>query len=123
MSNSPAYSEEWVPGPKKTSFYTRTYSLQAGVTPKAHIIFVHGFAEHIARYEHAFPVWVEHSISVFAYDQRGFGKTGLDDFRTPGSSWGKTSWDDQMQDIEFFVEREREKLGPSIPVFLMGHSM
>ena len=40
------YVEDWIVGPEDTKFYTRTYDVQ---NPKAHVVFVHGFQEHIAR--------------------------------------------------------------------------
>lgn len=45
--------------------------------PVATVTFVHGLGEHIARYEHVFSKFAENSIRVFAYDQRGFGRTVL----------------------------------------------
>jgi len=122
MSTSTTFAEAWVEGPKTTSFYTRTY--EATAPQKAHIVFAHGFAEHVGRYEQAFPVYASKGISVFAYDQRGFGRTALDtEHKSPSSSWGVTSWRDQQEDISFFILRERERLGPQVPIVLMGHSM
>lgn len=120
-----AYAEAWLEGPKSTSFYTRTYDVPAEAGPaKAHIVFVHGFAEHIGRYENTFPVYASKGISVFAYDQRGFGRTALDEkSKSAKSSWGVTSWKDQQEDIAFFILRERKRLDATIPIFLMGHSM
>ncbi|KAF8328238.1 lysophospholipase [Cantharellus anzutake] len=120
------YKEAWITGSHDNSpFYTRTYDLpDAQVRPKAHLIFIHGFIEHIGRYSSIFPGWVERGITVFAFDQRGFGLTATDkDNKSTKASYSKTSWKDQMEDISFFILRERERLGPSIPFFLMGHSM
>ena len=116
------YTDAWVDGPLSTKFYTRTY---AAATPAvAHVVFVHGFAEHVGRYEQTFPVYALKGISVFAYDQRGFGRTACDKAnKSPASSWGVTSWKNQQDDIAFFILRERERLGPHLPIFLMGHSM
>ncbi|KAF8314938.1 alpha/beta-hydrolase [Clavulina sp. PMI_390] len=116
------YSEEWVIGPKATAFYTRTYN--PAEAPKAAIVFLHGFVEHIGRYEAAFPQYSAKSISVFAFDQRGFGRTVWDEeHRSKDSKWASTHWDDQREDIIFFVKREKERVGKDIPLFLMGHSM
>jgi acylglycerol lipase len=119
---SPPYTDAWVDGLLSTKFYTRTY---AATTPAiAHVVFVHGFAEHVGRYEQTFPVYASKGISVFAYDQRGFGRTACDNAnKSPASSWGVTSWKSQQDDIAFFILRERERLGPELPIFLMGHSM
>jgi len=123
---SPQYVEEWVSqgdGPSKTSFYTRRYNAASG-QPKAHLLFIHGFVEHCARYDRAFSQWAAKDISVFAFDQRGYGKTATDEEnKSAYSSYGKTSWKEQMLDIAFFITREKERIGSGVPIFLMGHSM
>ena len=121
-----AYKEAWITGSHDdSSFYTRTYNLPyPDASPVAHLIYIHGFIEHIDRYSGIFPKWVQRGVTLFAFDQRGFGLTATDkDHKSAGASYSKTSWRDQMEDISFFVLRERERLGPSIPIFLMGHSM
>ncbi|KAG1758353.1 alpha beta-hydrolase [Suillus occidentalis] len=116
-----AFLESWLVGPQHTQFYTRTY--RPASTTKAVVIFVHGFIEHVARYEHVFPAWSARGLAVFAYDQRGFGRTALDmERKSKESSYGKTSWKEQFQDIEWAVNHAKSEFG-SIPVFLYGHSM
>ncbi|KAF8886024.1 Alpha/Beta hydrolase protein [Infundibulicybe gibba] len=125
---SPA--ESWLVGPSSTRFFTRTYTPESE-PPKAVIVFVHGFAEHSGRYTHFHPLLVAHGFAIFAFDQRGFGRTALDPVqssedaesgRSKSSSYGKTSWADQMRDIAWAVGVAKEKF-PDTPVFLMGHSM
>ncbi|KAL0072551.1 hypothetical protein AAF712_000314 [Marasmius tenuissimus] len=116
------YTEAWLqkPEPHTIKFYTRTYSCQQ---PKAVLVFIHGFAEHVGRYDHIHPRFPKHGIALFTFDQRGFGRTALDEKeRSKDSSWGKTSWDDQMQDISWALKHAQETF-PGIPLFLMGHSM
>lgn len=61
---------------------------------------------------------------MLAYDQRGFGKTGLDKNRSKTSSYGKTSTADQVADAEFFIKHARARVGvEGIKTFLVGHSM
>lgn len=116
-----AFLESWLAGPQHTQFYTRTY--RPASTAKAVVIFVHGFIEHIARYEHVFPTWSARDIAIFAYDQRGFGRTALDtEKKSKDSSYAKTSWKEQFQDIEWAINHAKSEFG-SIPVFLYGHSM
>jgi len=123
---STQYTEEWVTygdGMGKTSFYTRRYDAANG-QPKAHLVFIHGFVEHCARYDRALSQWAAKGISVFTFDQRGYGKTATDEEnKSAYSSYGKTSWKEQMQDIAFFITREKERIGSGVPIFLMGHSM
>lgn len=120
--SSTAYTETWLAGPPSgsTKFYTRTYRPTS--SPKAVIVFVHGFAEHIGRYEHFHPRFPEHGIAVFTYDQRGYGKTGQDPNRSPGSAYGNTTWKEQMVDLAWALEHAKKEFSGT-PVFLMGHSM
>jgi acylglycerol lipase len=37
---------------------------------------VHGFGEHIARYDRMFSVFASQGIECYGYDQRGWGETG-----------------------------------------------
>ena len=116
------FAEKWLLGPSKTNFYTRTYTPSG--PPKALLVFMHGFIEHIGRYEHVFPKWQERGIAVFSMDQRGFGRTSEDlDHRSANSSYGKTSGVDQLMDAEWAIQSGREAFGEHVPTFLMGHSM
>ncbi|KAF8342951.1 alpha beta-hydrolase [Cantharellus anzutake] len=119
-----AYTEAWVSGRDNTNFYTRAYSLPYGIKPVAHIVFIHGFIEHIGRYDAIFRRWQTKNVSVFGFDQRGWGRTALD---KEHSSWnalyGLTTWEHQMEDIAFFINRERQAVGYGVPIFLMGQSM
>ena len=114
------FEESWLAGPAGTKFYTRTYKADQ---PKALLVFVHGFAEHVGRYNHVHVKYPEKGITLFTYDARGFGKTALDVAnKSKGSSYGKTSWKEQFGDIEWAIEHARKEV-PDVPTFLMGHSM
>ena len=117
---SASFEEIWVTGPAGTQFYTRTYKADH---PKALLVFVHGFAEHVGRYGHAHVKYPQKDITVFTYDARGFGKTALDvENKSKESSYGKTSWKEQFGDIEWAIGHARKEV-PGVPTFLMGHSM
>ncbi|KAG8885156.1 hypothetical protein FRB97_001974 [Tulasnella sp. 331] len=117
------FKEEWIVGPENTKFYTRFYP--ASSDPVASIVFVHGFQEHITRYDHVFTRFATTGkIDVFGYDQRGWGRTACDEAnKTPSSAYGLTNRKHQLDDLEFFVEREAERVGPNRPIFVFGHSM
>jgi len=118
--STPPYTEAWLTSHSDTKLYTRTYK---AADTKAVLIFVHGFCEHVGRYEHAHPKWAERGITVFTYDGRGFGRSALDQQnKSKDSFYGKTSWNDQFRDIEWAIEHVRNEF-PGAPVFLMGHSM
>ncbi|KAF5355062.1 hypothetical protein D9756_005516 [Leucocoprinus leucothites] len=122
MSQVP-YTEIWLQGPSNTQFYTRTYAPEASQPVRAVIVFIHGFAEHVGRYTHFHPLFARHGFAVLAIDQRGFGLTGQDvEKRSKGSTYGKTSWKDQMGDVAWAIEHAKEAF-KNVPVFLMGHSM
>lgn len=42
----------------------------------------HRFVEHIERYDHVFPKFTEQGIAVFAFDQRGWVPTALQQTRS-----------------------------------------
>ncbi|CAE6442677.1 unnamed protein product [Rhizoctonia solani] len=127
------YTEEWVPVADGTKLYTRRYLPSSeGVAKgnwrapgvKAAILFVHGFIEHIGRYEHVFPRYSSAGIVVLSYDQRGFGRSALDTAnRSPSAKYGKTSWAEQHSDIQHMLHHLREGVSNEVPIFLMGHSM
>ncbi|KAG8699909.1 hypothetical protein FRC08_005043 [Ceratobasidium sp. 394] len=81
------FTEEWMFAHDGLRLYTRRYipsSATGGAGTwgasgaKAAILFVHGFIEHVGRYEHVFPRYAEKGIVVFTYDGRGFGRSALD---------------------------------------------
>ncbi|KAF8342953.1 Alpha/Beta hydrolase protein [Cantharellus anzutake] len=110
-------------GPPATAFYTQLWTSASGES-RAHLIYVHGFGEHVGRYEDIFPLWVNNGVSVFAYDQRGFGRTALDEeHKSATSSWCRSCWKDQVEDLEFFIGYESTRVGHNLPIFLMGFSM
>jgi acylglycerol lipase len=121
MHASDAFTDAWRPGPYGTNFYTRTFSASA---PRAVLVFVHGAAEHCGRYtEFHRLLAAEHDVSVFAFDQRGFGQTALHPtHRSATSAYGKTDWSMQLDDVEWALRRARDEF-PDLPMFLMGASM
>ncbi|CAL1711442.1 unnamed protein product [Somion occarium] len=116
------YTEAWLAGSDGHQFYTRTYAAPAP-GPKAVILFVHGFAEHVRRYEHVHIDYPKRGITLFSFDQRGFGRTALDkEHKSKDAAYGKTSWKWQLGDIEWWVKYLTKEY-PDKPLFLMGHSM
>lgn len=76
------------------------------------------FVEHIERYNHVFEAYAAQGISVFAYDQRGFGETGK-----KSGALGATSWALALGDLDYFVGHVAKGLKEGTKLFLMGHSM
>ncbi|GJE97196.1 lysophospholipase-like protein [Phanerochaete sordida] len=118
-STSTPYVEAWLPGFDGHQFYTR---LWPAAQPKAAALYVHGFADHVSRYDHIHSAFAQRGIVMFAYDKRGFGKTALDkEHRSPGASYDKTNLELELSDVEFWLQHlSRER--PGLPLFLVGYS-
>ncbi|KAI4527615.1 alpha/beta-hydrolase [Schizophyllum commune Loenen D] len=117
-----AYTEDWLqtPPPNPIHIYSRLYKPDA---PKALLVFIHGFQEHVGRYTWTHTQLKARGIAVFAIDQRGFGRTAFGEKGVRrGTGYGRTGIDLQMRDIEFVLSVARERV-PGVPVFLSGHSM
>jgi acylglycerol lipase len=120
--NSSTLTRAWLLGHNSTSFYSHTYHPPANSTIRASLVFIHGFAENVERYEHVHKIWAERGFFVLAFDLRGFGRTALDEKKSRSSIYGRTSDDDQIKDIKWGINFVRDA-NPNVPVFLMGHSM
>lgn len=110
-------------------FYTRTWKPSS--SPKATVLFIHGFAEHCDRYDHVFKEianagvcksfttfaaqYLQGKIQVSSYDSRGFGQSATK--QTAGVTGG---WNRQLADIDHFVKSTKID---GVPQFLWGHSM
>jgi acylglycerol lipase len=110
------YTKTWLvrfPSPSRASL---TIYSQPDGAPKAKLIFVHGFNDHINRYYGLFPYLAERGIATYGFDQRGWGRS------VPNPSHrgltGPTSL--VISDIASFI---RAQLPSTVPVFVAGHSM
>ncbi|KAG8890022.1 hypothetical protein FRB98_001457 [Tulasnella sp. 332] len=76
-------------------------------------------------YDHFFTRFAtDGNVDVFAFDQRGWGKTACDEMhKSPDGAYGLTNRKHQLNDLEFFLKREMARVGPHRPIFLFGHSM
>jgi len=95
--------------------YSKTWTPTGPI--KAKLVFVHGYSEHINRYNDFFSRLASQGIQVFGWDQRGWGRSA-----SKPSEWGLTGPTTQVvADVAAFV---KDKLGPGdVPLFVMGHSM
>lgn len=120
MSNNGVESQtEWIIGPDQCSFFTKRWRPSLSTTPKVKVIFVHGFMEHISRYDHVFRKHAQAGIEVFGFDQRGFGQTA-----SLTKTQGQSSWREGLEDLDFFIQHETHPdQVDQQKVFLMGHSM
>lgn len=81
----------------------------------AHVLIVHGYAEHSGRYAHLATALCARGIHVHAYDHRGHG-------RSPGR-WGRV--DDFGALVDDLAEQcyRIQRQAADLPVFLFAHSM
>ena len=86
-----------------------------GPAPKALVILVHGYAEHVGRYAHVLEELVARGYAVFTLDHRGHGESA-------GRRASVARFDHFVDDLHLLVRRAREAY-PPLPVFLLGHSM
>ena len=86
-----------------------------GLSAKATVVIVHGFGEHSGRYLPLAKALVNAGYAVYAYDQRGHGKSG-------GPRAYINAWDEYVTDFEQAMTRVLESSG-DLPLFLFGHSM
>ena len=93
----------------------RTYTWPAVGRPRAHLLLVHGIAEHAGRYPHVATRLANAGITTHAYDQRGFGGSG-------GTRAYVDRWSQYHDDLEDRLADARSTAG-TLPVVLYGHSM
>ncbi len=83
--------------------------------PRAALLLVHGIGEHSARYGHVISALNVRGYSVFAYDQRGHGKSG-------GQRVSFDTSDVLPDDLAVVREHIDADVG-GLPLFVYGHSM
>jgi len=120
MSAETPYTDEWVTGSLGIKLFAR---MQAPPTIKGAVVFVHGFIEHLGRYDLVRETLVSKGFAVLFYDQRGFGQSALDvKNRSPGSSYGKNTREELLDDVQYMLNLARERFKTE-NLYLYGHSM
>jgi acylglycerol lipase len=115
--SEPTIEEGWFTLPDGNKLYTKTTTPAPSTPTKARLAFVHGFSDHIGFYDPFFRLLSQSGIAVYAFDQRGWGRSVLEK-RHRGLT-GNT--DQVLDDITQFLATIPSD--PSVPLFLMGHSM
>lgn len=83
---------------------------------KGNIVFIHGFADHSARYDYLVEELCSASFNVFQLDLRGHG-------RSDGPRGGIRTFDDYLTDIRGAVKMWKLEQRSEAPWTLAGHSM
>ena len=82
--------------------------------PAAAIVAVHGMNDYAGAFIFAGPYWSGRGFSVYAYDQRGFGRSPVRGRWAGGATMKK-----DLRDVIAAVRAEN----PSLPLYVVGHSM
>lgn len=82
---------------------------------RAIVVIVHGFGEHLGRYEYVSDKFLEYGYGVVRVDNRGHGKSG-------GERGHINDFKDFAKDIDDIVSLVRNE-NPNTSIFMLGHSM
>ncbi len=83
--------------------------------PKAIVVIVHGLCEHLGRYAYVTQKLTERNFGVYRFDHRGHGQSA-------GKPVFYNDFNEMIDDVNVVVELT-QKENPTLPVFLIGHSM
>lgn len=99
--------------PNKLQIHTESW-LPVG-DPRAVVLIVHGYAEHIGRYAHVAERFVEQGYAVYGLDHQGHGKSD-------GLRAYFDSLDTPVQDLKTYFDSIKAT-HPHKKIFMWGHSM
>lgn len=88
---------------------------------KGCVLVIHGMADHAARFKRISTLLCENGYVVYAYDQRGHGKTAGTTNKI-GIISDSHSLDLLVEDVHFMVETLKKDF-KNLPVFIFAHSM
>ena len=83
--------------------------------PKAVVVLLHGYAEHIGRYLHVIEALNKHDYVVFTLDHRGHGES-------EGQRACVEKFAYFVDDLHLLLLKAKEAF-PNLPLFMIGHSM
>ncbi|WP_419835554.1 alpha/beta hydrolase [Endozoicomonas atrinae] len=99
------------------------YQWLAEKNPKAVIHISHGMAEHGPRYQELAEQLTMRGFHVYAHDHRGHGATIIQGQTSNQGHFGNhDGWNNVVQDLKLVVDHILAQ-HPSLPCFLLGHSM
>ncbi len=90
------------------------YKVDRVEDPKAVVLINHGFAEHIGRYDYLREKLNENGYTVYRYDLRGHGKSGME----KGHIDSYREFIDDCKEMVALIKSKEDK-----EIFMLGHSM
>ncbi|PIC87695.1 alpha/beta hydrolase [Sporosarcina sp. P20a] len=113
-------TDQWIAMRDGTKVYGTSYTPETEPIGRVHII--HGLAEHSGRYKRFAQYLQSQGYVVTLHDQRGHGKTAIENGHVYGYI-GESATFDQLVDDVFEVNQCYQLHYPELPVVLLGHSM
>ncbi|PID16574.1 alpha/beta hydrolase [Sporosarcina sp. P34] len=113
-------TNQWIEMRDGTKVYSVRYTPKTKPIGRVHII--HGLAEHCLRYERFAQYLLSQGYVVTLHDQRGHGKTAVENGNVYGYLGDSASFDQLVDDV-FEVNQFYQLQYPALPVVLIGHSM
>jgi lysophospholipase len=104
--------ETYIPSFDGTRLFLKT---DLPAAPKAIVVIVHGLCEHLGRYAYVTHKLTGHKYGVYSFDHRGHGKS-------EGKPIFYNDFHELLDDVHSVVELAHKE-HPTLPVFLLGHSM
>lgn len=92
------------------------WPLDPAVKLRGVVIVVHGLGEHAGRYDHVARQLNDWGFAVRGYDQCGHGESN-------GPRGGLPTDTRLLDDLADMVDSTRARMGPGVPLILLGHSM
>lgn len=83
--------------------------------PNAIVVIIHGFAEHLGRYDYFVEQLNQNGFGCYRFDNRGHGKSG-------GKVLDLEDYNDFVKDADLIVDKAKLDF-PNLPIFMFGHSM
>ncbi len=106
--------EGWLTARDGLRLYRR--SLAPAGAARAHVAVVHGYAEHLGRYQETMERLCHAGYAAHAFDYRGHG-------RSEGVRAHVDDFAHYLSDLDALVEHARQKAGAQQPLFVLGHSL
>lgn len=110
--------EGWLTLPDSHKLYTKTWKTSG--QPKARIVLIHGYSDHINHYTQLLDALSAKGIETYAFDQRGWGRS----VQSPPQRGLTGPTEKVLEDITCFIKSVTANDGDdAAPLFMMGHSM